>query len=33
VETAQDFIDQYVSDDAMGWYDFTFDCSASVGGH
>jgi proline iminopeptidase len=28
VETSQDFIDQYVSDDAMGWYDFTFDCSA-----
>jgi pimeloyl-ACP methyl ester carboxylesterase len=27
VETAQDFIDLYVSDDAMGWYDFTFDCS------
>jgi len=27
VETSQDFIDQYVSNDAMGWYDFTFDCS------
>jgi len=27
VETSQDFIDAYVSNDAMGWYDFTFDCS------
>jgi proline iminopeptidase len=27
VETSQDFIDQYVSNDAVNWYDFTFDCS------
>lgn len=27
VETTQDFIDLYASNDAMGWYDYTFDCS------
>jgi len=27
VETSQDFIDQYVYNDAVTWYDFTFDCS------
>lgn len=27
VETSQDFIDQYVFNDAVNWYDFTFDCS------
>jgi len=28
IETSQDFIDDYVSDGATGWYDYTFDCSA-----
>jgi proline iminopeptidase len=27
VETSQDFIDRYVSNDAVGWYDYTVDCS------
>ena len=26
VETSQDFIDQYAYNDAVNWYDFTFDC-------
>lgn len=27
IETMQDFVDDYVSGDAMGWYDYTFDSS------
>jgi proline iminopeptidase len=27
VETTQDFVDNYVSRDAMGWYDYAFDSS------
>jgi proline iminopeptidase len=27
VQTSQDFIDLYAANDAVNWYDFTFDCS------